>query len=101
MAVAVAVAVNVAVTVAARYDTIYYTLYPMYSGVAPNCHALARSASIIVVLTTGKFEVFVMYSNSVHSFSTLRVKYFVTVATYGVITHLLKPALKGNQKGPR
>ena len=44
----------------------------------------------------GMFEVFVMYSNSVCSFSTLRVKYFVTVATYGV-----KPALKGNQKGPR
>ena len=41
-----------------------------------------------------------MYSNSVRSFSTLRVKYFVTLATYGVITHLLKPAIKGNQKGP-
>ena len=31
-----------------------------------------------------------MYSNSVHLFSTLRVKYFVTVATYGIITHLLE-----------
>ena len=49
----------------------------------------------------GMFEGFVMYSNSVRSFSTLRVKYSVTVATYGVITHLIKPALKGNQKGPR
>ena len=39
-----------------------------------------------------------MYSKSLRSFSTLRVKYFLTVATYGVITHLLKPALKGNQK---
>ena len=48
----------------------------------------------------GMFKVFVMYSNSVRSFSTLRVKYFVTVATYGVITHLVEPALKGNQKGP-
>ena len=38
----------------------------------------------------GTFNVFVMYSNSVHLFSTLRVKYFVTVATYGVITHLLE-----------
>ena len=47
------------------------------------------------------YLVFVMYSNSVRSFSTLRVKYFVTVATYGVIKHLVKPALKGNQKGPR
>lgn len=46
----------------------------------------------------GMFEVFVMYSNSVRLFSTLRVKYFVTVATYGVITHLVKPALKGNKK---
>ena len=41
-----------------------------------------------------------MYSNSVRSFSTLQVKYFVTLATYGVITHLLKAALKGNKKGP-
>ena len=39
-----------------------------------------------------------MYSNSVHSFSTLRVKYFVTMATYGFITHLLKPALKEKSK---
>ena len=38
----------------------------------------------------GTFNVFVMYSNSVHFFSTLRVKYFVTVATYGVITRLLE-----------
>ena len=35
IAVAIAVAVTVTVTVTARYDTIYYTLYPMYSGVAP------------------------------------------------------------------
>ena len=49
----------------------------------------------------GMFEVFVMYSNSVRSFSTLRVKYFVTVATYGVITHLVKPVLKGSKNGPR
>ena len=35
VAVAIAVAIAVAVTVTARYDTIYYTLYPMYSGVAP------------------------------------------------------------------
>ena len=35
-----------------------------------------------------------MYSNSVRSFSTLRVKYFVKLATYGFITHLLKPASK-------
>ena len=46
-------------------------------------------------------EVFVMYSNSVRSFSTVRAKYFVTVATYGVITHLVKPVLKENRKGPR
>ena len=38
----------------------------------------------------GTFNVFVMYFNSVHLFSTLRVKYFVTVATSGVITHLLE-----------
>ena len=49
----------------------------------------------------GMFEVFVMYSNSVRSFSTVRVKYFVTVATYDVITHLVKPVLKENRKGPR
>ena len=42
-----------------------------------------------------------MYSNSVRSFSTVHVKYFVTVATCGVIVHLVKPALKGNKKGPR
>ena len=42
-----------------------------------------------------------MNSNGVHSFSTLRVKYFVTVATYGVVTHLLKPVLKGSKNGPR
>ena len=46
VAVAVAIAIAVAITVAdtARYDTLYYTPYPMYSGVAPDCHALARSA---------------------------------------------------------
>ena len=49
----------------------------------------------------GMFELFVMYSNSVLSFSTVRVKYFVTVATNGVITHLVKPVLKENRKGPR
>ena len=54
----------------------------------------------MVALTTGTFEVFVMYSNGVHSFSTLRVKYFVIVATYGVITHLVKPELKGSKNGP-
>ena len=47
------------------------------------------------------FEVFVMYSNSVRSFSTLRVKYFVTKVPHGVITHLVKPVLKGDQKGLR
>ena len=36
IAIAIAIAVAVAVAVAARYDTVYYTLYPMYSGVAPN-----------------------------------------------------------------
>ena len=41
VAVAIAVAIAVAVTVTARYDTIYYTLYPMYSGIALNCHGLA------------------------------------------------------------
>ena len=49
----------------------------------------------------GMFEVFVMYSNSVRSFSTLRVKYFLTKVPYGVITHLLKPVLKRDQKGLR
>ena len=44
IAIAIAIAIAVAVAVAARYDTIYYTLYPMYSGVAPNSHGLARSA---------------------------------------------------------
>ena len=34
VAVAVAFAFTVAIAFAARYDTIYYTLYPMYSGVA-------------------------------------------------------------------
>ena len=38
----------------------------------------------------GTFDVFVMYSKSVHLFSTLRVKYFATVATCGVIIHLLE-----------
>ena len=44
IAVTVAVAVTVAdaVAVAARYDTIYFTLYPMYSGVASNCYDLAH-----------------------------------------------------------
>ena len=42
-----------------------------------------------------------MYSNKVRSFNTVQVRHFVTVVTYGVITHLVKPALKGNQKGPR
>ena len=44
IAVTVAVAVTVAdaVAVAARYDTIYFTLYPMYSGVASNCYGLAH-----------------------------------------------------------
>ena len=41
VAVPIAVAIAVAVTVTARYDTIYYTLYPMYSGIALNCHGLA------------------------------------------------------------
>ena len=36
IAIAIAVVVAVAIAVAARYDTVYYTLYPMYSGVAPN-----------------------------------------------------------------
>ena len=44
LAVAVALALALALAVAARYDTVYYTLYPMYSGVAPNSHGLARSA---------------------------------------------------------
>ena len=47
VAFAVAIAVAVAVTVTARYDTIYYTLYPMYSGIALNCHGLACSACSI------------------------------------------------------
>ena len=47
VAVAIAVAIAVAVTVTARYDTIYYTLYPMYSGIALNCHGLACSACSI------------------------------------------------------
>ena len=34
VAVAVAFAFAVAIAFAARYDTIYYTLYPIYSGVA-------------------------------------------------------------------
>ena len=38
-----------------------------------------------------------MYSNSVRSFTTVQIRYFVTVATYGVITHIVKPALKGNK----
>ena len=47
VAVAFAVAIAVAVTVTARYDAIYYTLYPMYSGIALNCHGLACSACSI------------------------------------------------------
>ena len=47
VAVAVTIAVAVTVTVTARYDTIYYTLYPMYSGIALNCHGLACSACSI------------------------------------------------------
>ena len=47
VAVPIAVAIAVAVTVTARYDTIYYTLYPMYSGIALNCHGLACSACSI------------------------------------------------------
>ena len=35
VAIAVAIAVTITVAITARYDTIYYTLYPMYSGVAP------------------------------------------------------------------
>ena len=44
IAVTVAVAITVAdaVAVAARYDTVYFTLYPMYSGVASNCYGLAH-----------------------------------------------------------
>ena len=42
-----------------------------------------------------------MYFNSLRSLSTVQVKYFVTMANYGVITHLVKLALKGNRKGPR
>ena len=42
VAVAIAIAVTITVAVAAKYDIIYYTLYPLYSGVAPNCLALAR-----------------------------------------------------------
>ena len=45
--VAVPVAVAIAVAVTARYDIIYYTLYPMYSGIALNCHGLACSACSI------------------------------------------------------
>ena len=44
IAIAIAIAIAISVAVAARYDTIYYTLYPMYSGVAPNRHGIARSA---------------------------------------------------------
>ena len=39
-----------------------------------------------------------MYSNSVRSFSTLRVKYFVTVTTHGVITHLVKTCVERKLK---
>ena len=49
VAVAVAVAATVAdaIAVAARYDTINLTLYPLYSGVAPNCYGLAHSVCSI------------------------------------------------------
>ena len=43
----IAIAVTVAVAVTTRQDTIYYTLYPMYSGVALTCHGLAFSACSI------------------------------------------------------
>ena len=43
----------------------------------------------------------VMYSNSFRWHSTLQVEYFVTLATYGVMTHLAKPVLEGNQSDPR
>ena len=46
----------------------------------------------------GMFEVFEMYSNSVRSFSTLRVKYFLTKVPYGVITHLLKTCVEERPK---
>ena len=39
-----------------------------------------------------------MYSNSVRSFSALRVKYFVTVTTHGVITHLVKTCVERKLK---
>ena len=35
-----------------------------------------------------------MYFNSVRSFSTVQVKYFVTKGTYGVITHLVKTCVE-------
>ena len=35
-----------------------------------------------------------MYSNSVRSLSALRVKYFITVTTYGVITHSVKTCVE-------
>ena len=39
-----------------------------------------------------------MYSNSLRSISTLRAKYSVTVANYGVITHLLKTCVERKSK---
>ena len=39
-----------------------------------------------------------MYSNSVRSFSALRVKYFETVTTHGVITHLVKTCVERKLK---
>ena len=39
-----------------------------------------------------------MYSNSVRSFSALRAKYFVTVTTHGVITHLVKTCVERKLK---
>ena len=39
-----------------------------------------------------------MYSNNVCWHGPLQVKHFVTVATYSVKTHIVKPVLRGNQK---
>ena len=41
-----------------------------------------------------------MYSNNVCWHSSLQVKHFVTVATYSIKTHFVKPVLKGNQQDP-
>ena len=42
----------------------------------------------------------VMYSNSFRWHNKLQVEHFVTLATYGVMTHLAKPVLKGTQSDP-